>query len=127
MGELKTVSLKSIRANKVALRQVDRTSEGYLGLVDSIKLKGFSGAITGRPAKDATTGEDYYEIIDGLHRWSACKDAGVTEINIDIHDLDDDQVLEAQVMANLHRIETKPADYARQLKRMLTSAGSCPC
>jgi ParB/RepB/Spo0J family partition protein len=119
MSDLKTVSLDQVRANKVALRQVDRTSEAYLGLVDSIKNTGFSGAITARFREDSETGEPFYEIVDGLHRFSACKDAGVPEIGIDVVDLDDDEVLVAQILANVHKVETKPAEYAENLKRIL--------
>lgn len=119
MSDLRTVPLNHVRANKVALRQVDRTSEAYLGLVDSVKTTGFSGAITGRERTDEETGETYIEIIDGLHRYSACKDAGVNEIGVDVQDLDDDQVLVAQILANVHKVETKPAEYAESLKRIL--------
>lgn len=120
MGKLDKVALSSIRAGEVALRDVDRTGEEYLGLVDSIRNKGFFGAITVRPATDDETGEDYLEIVDGLHRFTAACDAGLEEINVDIVNYDEDQVLEAQLMANVHKIETKPAQYAEQLKRMLT-------
>ncbi len=116
---LKTVPINMVHVNKVKLREVDRTSEDYLGLVDSIKINGFSGAITARPKKDEDTGEDVYEVIDGLHRLTAAKDAGVEEIHICVQDLSDEEVLVAQVLANAHKIETKIADYARQLKRLM--------
>lgn len=118
-SELKTVPIEQVRVNKVKLREVDRTSEDYLGLVDSIKINGFSGAITARPRTDGDSGEDYYEVIDGLHRLTAAKDAGITEIHLCIQDLSDEEVLVAQVLANAHKVETKPADYARQLRRIM--------
>ena len=96
MGNLKTVGLDEIRTNN-----------------------GFSGAITARAREDESTGEPFYEIVDGLHRYSACKDAGCANIGIDVVELDDDQVLVTQILANVHKIETKPADYARQLKRLM--------
>lgn len=118
-SELKTVPINQVRVNKVKLREVDRTGEDYLGLVDSIKINGFSGAITARPKVDADSGETYYEVIDGLHRLTAAKDAGVDEIHLCVQDLSDEEVLVAQVLANAHKIETKIADYARQLKRIM--------
>jgi len=78
-----------------------------------IRQKGFHGAITVRPCKDG------YKIVDGLHRFTAARDAGLTEINVDIVDLNDDEVLEAQIMISTHKIETKPIEYANQLKRLL--------
>jgi len=117
MGELKRVSLSDISENDVALRTVNRESEEYQGLVDSIRSKGFIGAISVRPS---TSDGSSYEIVDGLHRFNAAKDAGLTEINVDVVDLDEDQMLEAQIMANIHKIETKPIEYTNQLKRILT-------
>ena len=119
MGELKTVQISEIRENPVALRTVNRENEDYLGLVASMQQKGFMGAITVRRRKDAETEDEFYELVDGLHRFSAAKDAGISEINVDIVDLDDDLVLEAQLMANIHKIETRPAEYTQQLKRIL--------
>lgn len=119
MSELKKVPLDSIRENVVALRTVNRQSEDYLGLVDSIKQKGFFGAITVRSKTDET-GAEFYELIDGLHRFAAAKDAGITEINVDVVTLDDGEVLEAQIMANVHKVETRPIEYTGQLKRILS-------
>ena len=118
-SELLVVPISSIRENPVALRGVNRTNESYLGLVDSIKEKGFFGAITGRRQTDNETNEEYFELIDGLHRYAASKDAGLTEININVVDLNKDQVLEAQIMANIHKVETRPVEYSQQLKRIL--------
>ncbi len=119
MGDLRTVLLSTIRENPVALRSVNRTSEQYQGLVQSIKQKGFLGAITVRPKTDPETKKDYFELIDGLHRFSASKDAGLTEINVDVVKLTDDEVLEAQLMANIHKVETRPVEYSQQLRRIL--------
>jgi ParB/RepB/Spo0J family partition protein len=118
-NELRSVPLVDIRPNEVALRAVNRESESYLGLVESIRQKGFLGAITVRVREDEESGEEYLELIDGLHRFTASKDAGLEEINVNIVDLDTDQVLEAQIMANVHKVETKPVQYSHQLIRIL--------
>ena len=120
MGQLRTVPISQIRENTVALRSVSRESEDYIGLVESMRNKGFMGAITVRPQKDSETGEEYFELVDGLHRFNAAKDAGLEEINVDVVSLDEDQVLEAQIMTNIHKVETKPAEYSKQLRRILT-------
>ena len=41
MGDLRTILLSTIRENPVALRNVNRKSDEYKGLVDSIRQKGF--------------------------------------------------------------------------------------
>lgn len=120
MSKLMAVPISEIRENPVALRAVNRESEEYLGLVDSIKAKGVLNAITVRERDDKESGKKYYELIDGLHRFSASKDAGLKEINATVLTMSDDEVLEAQVMANIHKIETKPADYSKQLIRILS-------
>lgn len=123
MGKLKTIAIASIRPNPVALRTVNKESEDYLGLVDSIKL-GWRGAISVRERKDETSGAPFYELIDGLHRYSAAIDAGLEEIGVDINNLDDDQVLEAQILMNIHKVETKPMEYSAQLRRILARNSS---
>lgn len=120
MSKLICVPVGEIRENPVALRSVNRESEQYLGLVESMRQKGFLGAITVREKVDADTGDSFYELVDGLHRYNAAKDAGLAEINVDVVDLNDDQTLEAQLMANIHKIETRPVEYSQQLRRILT-------
>lgn len=119
MGKLLTLPIDQVRENPVALRQLQKDCEEYKGLVDSIRNLGFTGAITVRARQDSETGQDYYELIDGLHRLNAAKDAGVTEINVTVENLNDSEVLEAQLMANVHKIETKPAEYSKQLRTIL--------
>ena len=121
MGEVKKVAVSLVRDNPIALRTCDRTREDYLGLVDSMKQQGFLGAVTVRKKKDEETGQTFYELIDGLHRLNAAKDAGLAEINIDIATMSDVEVLEAQLMANVHKVETKPAEYSQQLSRILAN------
>jgi ParB/RepB/Spo0J family partition protein len=116
---LHSIKLSEIRENPVALRTVDRESEAYMGLVESIRTKGFMGAITVRQQKDSETGVSFFELVDGLHRFNASKDAGLEVINVDVVDLNEDQVLEAQIMTNIHKVETRPAEYSQQLKRIL--------
>lgn len=117
---LQDIPISEIKENPAALRAVNRQSESYLGLVDSIKQTGVLNAISVRQKTDAETGESYYELVDGLHRFSASKDAGLEVIPATVLSLDDAQVLEAQVMANVHKVETRPAEYSRQLRRILT-------
>jgi ParB-like chromosome segregation protein Spo0J len=64
---IELVAIDKIRENPVALRAVNKQSEEYLGLVDSIRRKGFLGSITGRKKKDEA-GVEFIEITDGLHR-----------------------------------------------------------
>jgi ParB/RepB/Spo0J family partition protein len=114
------VAIKDIRENPDALRSVNRNGEGYMELVDSIRRVGVLKPINVREAKDRDDpNKTVYGLIDGLHRFTAAQDAGLTIIPAYVMTMDDGQVLEAQLMANVHKIETKPAEYSNQLLRML--------
>jgi ParB/RepB/Spo0J family partition protein len=112
------IDLADIRENPSALRGVNRQSEDYQGLVDSIRLKGVINAISVREQK--VDDKVYYGLIDGLHRFTAAADAGLKKIPATITPMDDAEALEAQIMANLHKIETKPIEYTKQLMRLLS-------
>lgn len=117
---VKTIPIGLVRENPAALRTVNRKGEKFLGLIESMRAKGFMGAIIVRERTDPDTQSLYYELIDGLHRHAAAKEVGISEINVDVQDFDDDQVLEAQIMGNFHVIQTKPAEYSKALKRILS-------
>ena len=74
------VALDKIRENPVALRSVNRDSETYRELVKSIRENGLLSPITVRQ-----TDGPFFELIDGLLRFSACKDAGILEIDVVVH------------------------------------------
>lgn len=117
-GTLAHIPLEKIRQNPVALREVDTSSEEYRGLVDSIKNVGILNPPSVREIK-GEGGEILYGVIDGLHRYTAAKDAGLKEIPAYIRNMDDAEIEEAQILANIHKVETKPVEYSKQLQRML--------
>jgi ParB/RepB/Spo0J family partition protein len=102
---------------RTMLRLVDKDSVEYLEMRDSIRAEGFWNSISVRPAKD----EGNYEIIDGLYRYTCARELGLESMPCIIkHNVSDDAVLAAQIQANAVRPETKPAEFARQMKRILT-------
>ncbi|KKM89464.1 hypothetical protein LCGC14_1248480 [marine sediment metagenome] len=119
-SKLRTIKITEVRENPVALRAVDRESENYTGLRDSIIAVGILNPINVREKSETVEGETitYYELCDGLHRYTAAVDAGVTELNVQILTLDNAEVLEAQIMANVHRIDMKPVEYTQQMNRI---------
>lgn len=117
--ELKHVSLELIQEPDEALRKVDATKEAYIGLVESVRLRGVMNPITVRELKDAETGDIVYGLIDGLQRYSASKDAGLNSIPAHVITCEDGELIEAQIMANIHKIDTKPVEYSRALLKIL--------
>lgn len=113
------VPLELIIEPDEALRKVDRTTESYAGFLESIKLKGIMNPITVREIQDGESGDLRYGLVDGLQRFSGSKDVGLTEIPAHIISIDAGNVLEAQVIANVHKIETKPVEYSKALLKIL--------
>lgn len=118
MSHLRTVNLSEVKENPVALRALDRENEQYLNLVQDVMRRGVISPISVR--EQTEDGEVYYEICDGLHRYSAAVDAGRDTIDVTIHNFDDAEAEELQLVANLVRIDTKPIDYTKHLLRMMS-------
>lgn len=117
---LKSVSLNLIRENKTLLRTIKKDAEDYQELVQSIRVRGVLNAISLREIQPETNGGPIlYAVIDGTNRFNAAKDAGLEEIPAQIMSMDDAQVEEAQIIANVHKIETKAVDYTKALVRIL--------
>lgn len=110
---LQTIPIVQIKENPIALRTVDKSSEEYICLRDSIAAKGILNPISVRPI-----GEEY-EIIDGLHRYTAAKESGQSYLPVSILHFDDLQVLEAQLTGNIQYVKTTPLAITKQIHRIL--------
>jgi len=119
--DVRMVPISLIHESEVALRGVERNSEKYLQLVDSIAKRGILNSILVREATDPATGRMIYGLVDGLQRFSAAKDAGLSEVPARITSMSDGDLLEAQIIANIHKIETKPVQYTKQLVRIMSA------
>jgi len=118
-SRLDFLSMALIEESEVALRGVDRKSDDYLQLAQSVSSNGVLEPILVREIKkgDAT----FYGLINGLQRYTAAKDAGLTEIPAHIVSISDGDLMQAQIITNLHRVETKPAQYSVQLRRLISA------
>lgn len=126
MSELINVAIDLIRPNPAKLREVKTDSANFQEFVESIRDRGLLNPINGRRTTDIETGEEVIELVDGLHRYTACKLIGMVEIPMHILDIageGDDAEVEvflSQIAANSHKTETKPHEYAGSLVRILT-------
>lgn len=115
-----TIDVNQIRESKEALRGIDRNNPQYVELAEQVRLTGGPlSAISVREFEDTETGETYYSLIDGLQRLTATRDAGLPTIAATIMPVDDFNTLIMQVIANTSRVETKPAEYSKQLQLIL--------
>lgn len=113
------IPLSLIDVSDVALRGVQRQTEEFTNLVDSIRNRGVMNSIVVREHVNAA-GVTRYQLIDGLQRFTASGDAGLLTIPANIVNVDDGEVLEIQLITNLNRVTTKPADQCKHLFRMLS-------
>ena len=122
VGVQKVIKIADIQENPEALRQVNRSTPAYKGLVDSIKEVGILKPINVNevPSRDDPN-KIVYGLIDGAHRFNAAQDAGLKEIPAYVLDVDQGRALQLQLMANVHKVETKPSEYSDGLLRILSS------
>lgn len=126
-GQLAQIPLALIRTNPIALRSVDKDSDKFKEMVQSVREVGVLSAISVRPNVDKESGLPYYEVIDGLHRFTASLEAGlradtnekISTIPAQVMSMTDSKVLEAQLIANIHKVETQPSEYRNQLLKIL--------
>jgi ParB/RepB/Spo0J family partition protein len=115
---LEYVATGLIMESEVALRGVDRQSEDYMNLLQSIRKEGVLKPILLREI--VQDGVMHYGLIDGLQRFTAAKDSAQIDIPAHIIDIEEADLMQAQIIANLHKVETKPAQYSLQLRRLLS-------
>lgn len=110
-----SIPVSDIIQTDKALREVDRESAAYKEMVASIVQVGITNPISVRKMEDGT-----YELIDGRHRLNGAADAGLTEIPcLVFEDLSEKDQLDMQIVSNTHKQDTKPAQYANQLRRLM--------
>jgi len=118
---LASIALSDIQVNPEALRGVNKTDVDYLEFAANVASRGVLTPISVREVVDTETNRRYYQLIDGLQRFTASGDAGFPTINAVIRSSGDEDVFEEQIIANVFRIETKPIEYTHQLRRILRS------
>jgi len=115
--ETRPIPLRQLIEPWVVLRLVNRESVAYLELRDSIADKGFLNSICVRPSARKS---GFYEVVDGLYRWSAAKELALRIVPCIVkYNLTDDDVVALQIQANAIRPETTPVEFARQIKKIV--------
>jgi ParB/RepB/Spo0J family partition protein len=92
---------------------VNKDTVEFLEMRDSIREHGILQSLLVRPIGDV------YEIIEGLHRFTIALEVGLTQVPCIIRPCSDDEAMVLQLQANAISPETKQAEYAQQLKKLL--------
>jgi len=109
-----TLALTQLQPGRYQPRQVF-TEEAITELAESIKAQGLIQPIAVRPLK----GSGMYEIIAGERRYRASKLAGLTEIPVYVHDVDDKAALAMALVENLQREDLNALEEARGIERLI--------
>lgn len=99
------------------LRPVREDTVEFLEMVDSIRNNGILNSILVRPHP---TRDGYWEIIDGMWRFTATKKTHIEEMPCVVkHDVEDNDILSLQIEANAVSYETRPIEFAHQMQKLL--------
>ena len=114
--KLKTIPLDKLTDPWILLRPVLRDSTDFLELKTSMDENGLLNSIAVRPSERKP---GFWEIIDGMWRTTAARDLDLESLPCIIkYGVTDDEVLALQIQANAIRPETRPVEFAKQLKRI---------
>lgn len=86
-------------------------------LAESIKAQGIIQPIVVRKVENA------YEIIAGERRWRAAKLAGLAEVPVVVHDINDETALAMALIENIQRCDLNVIEEAMALQRLLQEFG----
>jgi ParB/RepB/Spo0J family partition protein len=90
-------------------------------LAKSIREKGILEPLLVR--KVTEKGAVPYEIIAGERRWRAAKKAGLQDIRCIVVEMTNQEVIEAQIIENMHRTDLTPLEEARGYKELHVKYG----
>lgn len=109
------LNLSELRPPLNQIRGVDNLN----GLMRSILEKGLLQPIIVRMIND----KNYYEIVAGYRRYSACKKLGWKKIPCQILDLSDIEAFEISIIENVQRKTLNPIDEAKAFKKYVYDNG----
>ena len=111
MSIVKEVELKKIRPNRLNPR-LDINIESLNELAESIKSIGLIQPIVVRPVNDG------YEVVVGERRYRASQQAGLDKIPVIIRNYSDDEVIELNLIENLHRVDLSAVEKGEACKKL---------
>jgi ParB/RepB/Spo0J family partition protein len=117
--DIREIPIDDLIDPSLVLREVNQRSLEYTELRDSLSKRGFLNSICVRPSSRQP---GKFEVVDGRWRVSAARETRLTVVPCIVKfGLTDKDVLAMQVIANATRPLTMPSDFARQIRRLLSS------
>ena len=115
-GKFYDMPVDLITVAQGGLRPAEVKSPQFQGLMRSIQKEGVNQNITVRPSDDDS---GKFLLVDGLQRLTASKMLGLETVPVRVGNLNDARTMSVQIQMNIHRVDTRPAAYGRQLLRMI--------
>lgn len=112
-GRLRMVPLSAIEPNKDQPRR-EFDEEKLQQLADSISRYGVL-----QPLLVRDMGNGRYHLLAGERRWRAARLAGLTELPVQLKELEDQGVLEVALIENLQREDLNPMEQAGGYRRLM--------
>lgn len=109
------VPVADIIPSEVALRGVQDKTEEFQNLMDSIKKRGILNSILVCPLPNGK-----FSLVDGLQRFTCAQRLGLSEVPARVMEMEKRDILESQIITNIHRVKTKPADLAKQMLHLMS-------
>lgn len=125
-SELLNIPLSLIKENtsEVLRNKVDRTKASWKSFVDSVRSEGIINPINVRriplDPTDPSKGTAF-AIVEGLHRFTAASEVGMTSIPAKVQDVSEAQILKRQIIGNFQKIPTLDAQYRKSLLVLMRS------
>ncbi|MFI9311526.1 ParB/RepB/Spo0J family partition protein [Streptomyces triculaminicus] len=97
------------------------------GQIQPVAVVRRAAFLTAHPDQEGQIGEAEYVVIDGNRRLAAAAVAGLAELRIDVNDAlaaSAADMLEAALIANVHRVDVPPLDQAKAIQELVTVHGS---
>ena len=108
---LREVELKRIRPNRLNPR-LDINIQGLNELAESIEKVGLLQPLIVRPV------EDGFEVVVGERRYRASQKAKLQKIPVIVRDFTDDEVIELNLIENIHREDLSVVEKAKSCKQL---------
>lgn len=116
--EIIEVPLALVEEPSHVLRAVDRTTDKFKGIVESMKTRGF---FRDEPIQVTRSGGTYVIAAKGMHRWNAACEAGLQKVWVAVLDreLSEAELIAAQIQAEATHTEARPAEFGRAVLRYM--------
>lgn len=116
--QLQNIKIAEVSESKTNPRGIEFVGTEFSELVDSIKEKGILMPILVRQTSK-TKLSAAYEVVAGNRRLRAAKEAGLKEIPAQVVEMDDNEVLEAQIVENLQRADVHPLEEGEAYRKLI--------